>query len=84
MSRISYAPAYKQVPHPCSRDCAGREPGCAAMCCTWGMYVAIRNHIYTANRKADEKLKLNEKSMRSVTKALNRAGRRKRRCRRDG
>ena len=56
----------------------------SSRCRTWGMYVAIRNHIYAANRKADEKLKLNEKSLRSVTRALNRAGRRKRRCRRDG
>ena len=84
MSRLSYAPAIKQVPHPCSRDCAGREPGCAAMCYSWGLYVAIRNHIYAANRKAYEKLKLNDRSLKGVTKALNRAGRRKRRCRRDG
>ena len=84
MSRLSYAPAIKQVPHPCSRDCAGREPGCAAMCYSWGLYVAIRNHIYAANRKADEKLKLNDRSLKGVTKALNRAGRRTRRCSRDG
>ena len=54
------------------------------MCCTWGLYVAIRNHIYAANRKADETLKLNDRALASVTKTMNRAGRRKRRCGRDG
>lgn len=84
MSRISYAPAIKPVPHPCGRECAGREPGCAAMCCTWGLYVAIRNHIYAKNLAADERMRPNDRAIQNITKAQNRAGRRKCRCRRDG
>ena len=80
----AYAPVIKPVPHPCGRDCAGREPGCAAMCCTWGLYVAIRNHTYAKNLAADERMRPNDRAIQNITKAQNRAGRRKRRCRRDG
>lgn len=64
-----YVPKSKPIPSPCGRHCAGREPGCAAMCCTWQLYITIRNHIY--GRRLEEKrcMELNDKASAMVARA---------------
>jgi hypothetical protein len=32
--------------HPCTQNCSGRYPGCAAKCEKWLAYVKTRNQIY--------------------------------------
>ena len=42
---------------PCGKDCAERQPGCAANCEKWREYAIERNNLY-AERLAEKEKKL--------------------------
>lgn len=68
--RSIYEPAMRPVPPPCGQDCKSRAPGCSAMCCTWTLYLSIRERIYSVNHRAKTAMEENQSATREITAAL--------------
>lgn len=71
MTAQIYAPRMRQIPSPCGKDCPGRAPGCSARCCSWALYVSIRNHIYDINHRDKISLELDIAAIRQIEQAAN-------------
>lgn len=64
-----WEPTTRKIPNPCGRFCAGREPGCAVMCCTWQLYVTIRNYLYNQRFEEKRNMELNDKATGIIARA---------------
>lgn len=71
MTAQIYAPRMRQIPSPCAKGCPGREPGCSARCCSWTLYVSVRNHIYDINHRDKISLEPDIAAIRQIERAAN-------------
>lgn len=69
MTMQIYTPRMRQIPPPCARDCPDRKAGCAERCCSWTLYLSIRNHIYDVNHHARWATELDQKSAKAIARA---------------
>ncbi len=60
--------ALRPIKPPCGKDCPGRAAGCTVQCCSWALYVSIRNYIYDVNLKQRHKMELNDGASRCAAK----------------
>ena len=58
----------RPIKPPCGKNCPGRVAGCTVQCCSWALYVSIRNYIYDVNLKQRHKMELNDGASRCAAK----------------
>lgn len=71
MTAQIYAPRMRQIPSPCARDCPDRQAGCEERCCSWTLYVSVRDHIYDENHRERWNMELDKAARQQVRRAGN-------------
>ena len=66
---LSDNPTLEEVANHFANDqFATRAAGCTVRCCSWALYVSIRNYIYDVNLKQSHKMELNDGASRCAAK----------------